>query len=110
LDVSSLGGDAPCLQGLELERAAESGKAVHSLGREVLRGRSVEFVGEKEVASLLKERDEERAANPSGSKKDSTGTAKDPGILVLSEMVFDKSHQFVVLKYLFLCGSRCNSG
>jgi hypothetical protein len=110
LDLSSLGKDAPCLQGLQLEGTDEPSKAVHLLGPEVLRGHSIHMVGEQEESAILKQRDADMATHGPDSTKDASGMTKDPGVLALSEIVFDKSHHFAVLKYVFLCGSRCNSG
>src|ERR1700685_3554955 len=106
LDLSSLGRDAPCLHGLQFQSATESGKAVHLLGQEVLRGHSIQLVDEQQEASILKQRDEDKPTDSNTSTSDSAGTTKDPGILALSEIVFDKSNHFAVLKYVFLCGSR----
>jgi hypothetical protein len=109
LDLSSVGKDAACLQGLQLEGAEESSKAVHSIGPEVLRGRSIHLIGEKEESAILKQRDADVAAHGADSTRDGSGMTKDPGVLALSEIAFDKSHHFAVLKYVFLCGSHCNS-
>jgi hypothetical protein len=110
LDLSGIGKDAACLRGLQLQEAKESSKAVHSLGPEVLRGHSIRLVGEQEESAILKQRDAEVAAHGANSMMDDSGMIKDPGVLALSEIAFDKSHRFAVLKYVFLCGSDCNSG
>jgi len=109
LDLSSLGKDASCLQGLQFEGAEEPSKAVHLLGPEVLRGHSIHMVSEQEESAILKQRDAEMAMHGTDSTKDASGMTKDPGVLALSEIVFDKSHHFAVLKYVFFCGSHCNS-
>jgi len=109
LDLSSVGKDAACLQGLQLEGTDESRRAVHSLSPEVLRGHPIQLIGEKEESAILKQRDANMVAHGGNSSKDASGT-KDPGVLALSEIAFDKSHHFAVLKYVFLCGSHCNSG
>ncbi len=101
--MSSVGKDSPCLQGIQLDGAAESSKSVHLLNQELLRGQPIHLVSEQEESSLLKQRD----AKPETAD---TNGAKDQGILALSEIAFDKSHRFAVLKYVFLCGSHCNSG
>jgi hypothetical protein len=103
LQLSSVGKDSPCLQGIQLDGAAESSNPVHLLNQELLRGQPIHLVSEQEELSLLKQRD----AKPETAD---TNGAKDPGILALSEIAFDKSHRFAVLKYVFLCGSHCNSG
>jgi hypothetical protein len=110
LDLSSVGKDASCLQGIQFEAEQESNKATHLLSSEVLRGRSIHIVAAQEESTILKQRDAENAANGTESTRDALGATKDLGVLALSEIVFDKSHHFAVLKYVFLCGSHCNSG
>lgn len=110
LGLSSLGKGAPCLQGLELEGSPEATKAIHSLDAQVLRNNPIHLVGPEEESAVLKQRDADARTKPAVSGKNASGAAPDPGILVLSEIVFDKSHHYAVLKYLFLCGSKCNSG
>lgn len=105
LDLSSVPKDAACLHDLQLEKADN---AVHSLTQEVLRGRPIHFLSEQEETVTVKQRDTQ---NPGAdSSKDRSGMTKDPGVLALSEITFDKNHRFAVLKYVFLCGSHCNSG
>jgi hypothetical protein len=106
LDLSGVAKDAACLQGLQLEGAYKG--TMHSLVPEVLRGHSIHLVDEKEEVAILKQRDGDSEAREANSKTNS-GTTKDPGVLALSEVIFDKSHHFAVLKYAFLCGSHCNS-
>jgi hypothetical protein len=106
LDLSNVGKDAACLQGFRLEEAGESRNTVHSLSPDVLRGHAIHLIGEKEESAILKQRD----APGEDSAEDASGMTKDPGVLALSEIAFDTSHHFAVLKYVFLCGSHCNSG
>jgi hypothetical protein len=110
LDLPSVPKDAACLQSLQLEVREESNKAVHSLSQEVLRGHSIHLVDQLEESAILKQRDADVTSHGVDSTKDAQDTTRDPGVLALSEIAFDKSHQFAVLKYVFLCGSHCNSG
>jgi hypothetical protein len=110
LDLSSVGKDAACLQGLQLEGADKSRSTVHSLSPDVLRGHPIQFIGEQEESAILKQRDADAAAHSADSIKGASDMTKDPGVLALSEIAFDKSDHFAVLKYVFLCGSHCNSG
>ncbi len=110
LDLSGIGKDAACLRGLRLQEAEESSKAVHSLGPEVLRGHSIRLIDEQGESAILKQWDAEVAAHGVNSMMDASGMIKDPGVLALSEIAFDESHRFAILKYVFLCGSHCNSG
>jgi hypothetical protein len=110
LDLSSLGKDAPCLRNLDLESGEESGKTFHLLGPDVIRGYSIQLVDSQEESAILKQRDEYVAAHGTDSMMDASGMQKDLGVLVLSEIAFDKNHHFAVLRYVFLSGSRTNSG
>src|ERR1700678_60436 len=110
LDLSGLGKDAACLQGLQLEDTQESSHSIHSLGSEVLRGHSIQIVDEQQETSILKQRDSDVATHGKDYLNDASGIPRDLGVLALSEIVFDKSHRFAVLKYVFLCGAHCNSG
>jgi hypothetical protein len=109
-DLSTVGKDAPCLKGLQFERTGEPSATVHLLDANILRSRSVHMIGDDEESEILKHRDVEMALHKADSKTAPSGTATDLGVLTLSEIVFDKSRQFAVLRYILLCGTRCNSG
>jgi hypothetical protein len=109
-DLSSVAKDAPCLHDLQFEEARKSSGVVHSLTAKVLRGRSIPLVSVQEESEILKQRDAKRATQSTMSKTDGSNAPIDLGILALSEVIFDKSHHYVVLRYVLLCGSRCNSG
>jgi hypothetical protein len=103
LQLSGVSRDSPCLEGIQLEASAESSKSVHLLNQELLQGQPIHLVSEQEESSLVTQRD-------SKSGTADTNGVQDPGILALSEIAFDKSRRFAVLKYVFICGSHCNSG
>jgi hypothetical protein len=110
LELSALGKDATCLKGLQFESAEESSKTLHSLGPELFRGHPIRVVDAQEESAILRQRDIDVAAHGKNSGTGVSEVTTDPGVLALSEIVFDKTHRFAVLKYVFLCGSRCNSG
>jgi len=109
-DLSSVAKDAPCLHDLQFEEARKSGSVVHLLTSNVLRGRSIPLVGVQEESEILKQRDAKKTTQSTKSKTDGSIAPIDLGILALSEVIFDKTHHYAVLRYVFLCGSRCNSG
>lgn len=109
IDLSTVDKDAPCLHDLQFG-ARESSKIVHSLTSSVLRGRSIPLVSAQEESEILKQRDAKKAAQSTDSTTDGSDATRDLGILALSEVIFDKSHHYAVLRYVLLCGSRCNSG
>jgi hypothetical protein len=110
LNLSGIAKDAACLQGLDLESPAASGNTGHLLGTGAVRGKSIRLLNADEEFAALKEREADAASHSDEPRRDTAQLTSDPGILALSEIVFDKTHQFAVLKYVFLCGSRCNSG
>lgn len=110
LNLSIVAKDAVCLQGIHLEAKGKSGEIVHSLGPEVLRDHPIRIIGEQDELAALKQRDKSGATGRTDSGGDSSDIPSDPGILALSEIIFDTTHQFAVLKYTFLCGVHCNSG
>jgi hypothetical protein len=104
LDVSKLEKDAVCLHGIELERTEASKKASHPVPHDLLKNSNpIRLVDADEEAAVLKQRDHSPAKNSSADD----GSL---GVLALSEIVFDKSHRFAVMKYVILCGTHCNSG
>jgi hypothetical protein len=110
LSLSVVAKDAACLQGVHLEMVGKSGEGGHLLGPEVLRNHSIRTIGEQDEPALLKQQEKGADAASTNSDGNGSGTPKDPGILALSGILFDTSHHFAVIKYVFLCGTHCNSG
>jgi len=106
LRLSGVAKDAACLQGIHLEPEGRSSDRGHLLSREILRNHSIRMIDEQEESAALKQR--RKGADTVSAN--GSGTPKDPGILTLSEILFDTSHHFAVIKYALLCGPRCNSG
>ena len=100
----------PCLNGIELGNVSEAQRIVHTFGPEITKGRDLKLVDRHEQLKLLKQRD----ASPTVPKEKLTAEPQQAGselnYLVLSEIVFDKKHQFAVVKYLLRCGEHCASG
>ena len=100
----------PCLNGIELENVSEAQRIIHTFGLEITKGRDLKLVDHHEQLKLLKQRD----ASPTVPKEkltvESQQTGSELNFLVLSEIVFDKKHQFAVVKYLLRCGEHCASG
>jgi hypothetical protein len=111
LNLSVVANDAVCLQGVHLESTDESAEATHLLGAEVLRGRSIRIISkEDESAALKQQQNKDGATSRTNSSGNGSTKPTDPGILALSEIIFDTTHQFAVIKYVFPCGPHCNSG
>jgi hypothetical protein len=94
----------PCLEGIELENVSESLRTAHTFGSEITKGRDLRLVNPIEQEKLLQQ---QVAPASSQKEKSSDGVQKansDANFLTLSEIIFDKKHQFTVLKYLVVCG------
>jgi hypothetical protein len=110
LSLTVVAKDAECLQGIHLETVGKSGEGGHLLGPEVLRNHSIRIIGEQDESPVLKRQEKGAATVSTNSGGNGSGTLTDPGILALSGILFDTSHHFAVIKYVFLCGTHCNSG
>jgi hypothetical protein len=106
-DISVLDKNAPCLKDLELQDPQDSQKIIHQLDPEILRKNPVRLVNADEEAEILRRKDAEAAAHPNA--KDASIDDVDPGVLELSEIVFDKSRHFAVLKLVYRVGSRSSN-
>jgi hypothetical protein len=100
----------PCLSGIELENISEAMRTTHTFGPEITKGLDLKLVDRHEQIKLLEQRD----ASPTVAKEklnaEPQQTGSDLNFLVLSEIAFDKKHQFAVVKYLFRCGEHCGGG
>ncbi|HEV7217952.1 MAG TPA: hypothetical protein VGN39_03685, partial [Terriglobales bacterium] len=106
LDMSGIEKDVACLKGLTVDRPEKSKEVIHILNSSTVAKRAIRFVGKDDETAILKQRDIAKARGDT----DMHGMKRDPGILALSEIAFDSGHRFAVLKYVFLCGTKCNSG
>ena len=48
-------------------------------------------------------------AQTGSSEHDGTKPVQASSFLVLSEVAFDKTHQYAVLNYVFVCGTQCKT-
>ena len=92
LDFKGFPETRPCLKGIELENLSEE---THGFSPEITKGRALNLVDRREQLKLI----------PRGA-----GPKAELNFLIFSEIVFDKTHQFAVLRYLLICGDHCDSG
>jgi hypothetical protein len=102
-DISHVPAGSVCLQGIEFENLSQSSRTVHSFSTEIAKGMALNLVEPAEQAKFLQERD---SASPRQKRADDSAKASESGLLVVSEIAFDKTHQFAVLNYVFFGGSR----
>jgi hypothetical protein len=100
----------PCLNGIELENVSEAQRIIHTFGPEITKGRDLKLVDRREQIKLLRQRDASPTVPKEKLTAESQQTSSELNFLVLSEIAFDKKHQFAVVKYLLMCGKHCASG
>jgi hypothetical protein len=106
-DPSEIKPSSPCLKGLQFENSSGSGRSIHLLGPEIVEGRKLELVDAGQQASLIESADKSAVQRAGEPKEQAPTAALEHGFLVLFEIAFDKTHQFAVLKYNFVCGAHC---
>ncbi|HXZ10962.1 MAG TPA: hypothetical protein VEG64_01095 [Candidatus Sulfotelmatobacter sp.] len=110
LDFKGFPEGRPCLVGIDLGDPSEALRASHTFGPEITQGRQLKILDSEEQKTLLRQRDSRSVADAQDSFQDSPNRGPESNILVLSEIAFDKSHRFAVMKYLLLCGEHCAYG
>lgn len=109
LDLSDVKESSPCLQGLELENLPDSRRTTHPFSMEITKGRDLRLVDAFQQAKIMEQEEKSDTAQTGSSKHDDTRPVQASGFLVLSEIAFDKTHQYAVLKYVLVCGTHCKT-
>jgi hypothetical protein len=111
---SDLPQGSPCVHGMVLENQSSARRVLHRFGPEIISGRDLILVDPIEQARILEQKEIEGKSHGDKSQEElikmTERVASDYGFLALSEIVFDQTHRFAVLKYLYFCGSRCKQG
>ncbi|MBS1851301.1 MAG: hypothetical protein JST79_10345 [Acidobacteria bacterium] len=98
-----------CLGGIELENF-EQAQLVHVLSGNVKFPANVTLVDEKKQRGLIRNNDPHRTMRQGKSVEDAVALAFTSGLLTLSEVIFDKTHHFAVMRFTFVCGELCGHG
>jgi hypothetical protein len=106
LDFNGFPEGRPCLTGIELENSSDALKTAHEFGVEITKGRELNLVDPLEQTKLLKQRNTASVNEPNQTAQ----SGNNLNFLVFSEVAFDTKHKFAVVKYLLVCGERCDSG
>lgn len=109
LDLSEVKQGSACLQGIELENLPELRRTTHPFGPKITEGRNLKLVDPLQQAELI-EREEKSAKDKQVESEEASAAGRESDFLALSEIAFDKKHQFALLKYVVFCGSHCKHG
>lgn len=107
-DLTGVPEGSACLRGIEFENLPQVRREVHAISTDITKGRDLKLVDPIEQAKIL-----QKEALVSASQKPTEDSAKlgsDSRFMIVSEIAFDKKHQFAVLKYVAFCGARCKYG
>jgi len=99
-----------CLQGIDLENIASVSHSFHDLPPDVLAGNGMTLVDPKKQAKIVHSNDPSDTIPKGKSVQDSVDDAFSTALFSMSEIAFDKEHQFAVVSYHFWCGSLCGNG
>ncbi len=108
-DLRGVSEDNACLRGIEFENLRMSRRTIHAFSPEITKGRELKLVDPLEQAKILQREDVSPDGQKGQSKEESDRIMSKFGFLELSEIAFDKKHQFAVLRFRFFCGSRCKT-
>jgi hypothetical protein len=104
--VSASERDAPCLNHFSPGVLDEKSQITHALDASLVNGRSVVLID----PANTKIADPEDAIHRGVSVDDAVKAGFAAGQLRLSEVIFDKDHNFAIFSYSFHCGRLCGSG
>jgi len=111
LETSGPTGDEDCEKGLDLEPASPA--VVHRFRKDDLRqlgSNKIGLVDPDEQMKKVAGNDPEKTVHKGLSINDAVSNAFAHGLVTLSEIRFDKEHNFAVVSYSFVCGGLCGNG
>jgi hypothetical protein len=103
-------GDRDCLKGLVLGDATRLTSGGRLLTPEVVNTGKVVLVDPERQAAAVKANDPGEKIRSGQSVGDSVKSAFESGLLEVSEIAFDRTHRFAVMRFSFFCGMLCGRG
>lgn len=109
LDLSDDKGKGGCLDGLVFDDSQHPDSTFHKFDPHVALP-NVRFVDPDKQQEAVKENDPSRTIHRGKPVNDAVEAAFNSGILTLSEVAFDKTGDFAVMSFSFVCGGLCGHG
>lgn len=110
LDLSNEKGDGGCLKGIDLDDTIHPGSVIHEFDPKTTLRENITIVDPEEQDKAIKENDPSRTMRTGTPVDRAVKDAFASGLLTLSEVAFDKTHQHAVMRFSFGCGRRCGHG
>ncbi|MBZ5524507.1 MAG: hypothetical protein LAP21_19890 [Acidobacteriia bacterium] len=99
-----------CLKEIELANLKQTATTVHKLDARVLVGKRMVLVDPEEQSALVRKNDPSNTIQGGKKVDEAVEQAFKSGLFSLSEIAFDKQHEWAVLSYSFYCGGLCGHG
>jgi hypothetical protein len=109
LDLSKDRFDASCLNGIHFDDASLN-LIFHKFGPQTPLTGNITLVDPGEQRKTIGKNDPSRTMHEGRSVDNAVEDAFATGLLSLSEVGFDKAHQFAVMSFRFRCGALCGHG
>ena len=110
LEVSKEMSEEGCLKEINLDATAYSDSVVHEFDSKTPLRENITIVDPEEQNKAVKEVDPSRTMRRSTPVNRAVANAFAIGLLTLSEVGFDKTHQYAVMSFSFVCGGPCGHG
>ncbi|MGP0017595.1 MAG: hypothetical protein ACLPHP_03420 [Candidatus Sulfotelmatobacter sp.] len=110
LDLSEEKGEGGCLKGIDLDCATHPESVIHEFDPKISLRENITLVDTDDQGRVVHENDPSQTMRQGIPVDQAVGRAFAAGLLTLSEVVFDKNHQFAAMRFSFICGGRCGHG
>jgi hypothetical protein len=110
LKLSDEKGAGGCLKGIDLDGSAHPEAVIHEFDPKTPLRENITLVDVDEQGRVIKENDPDRTMRQGTPVNQAVDRAFASGLLTLSEVAFDKTHQYAVMKFSFVCGGLCGHG
>ena len=110
LELSKEMSEGGCLKGINLDASAYPDSVVHKFDSKTPLGENITIVDPEEQYKAVKENDPGRTMRHGTPVNRAVANAFAVGLLTLSEVAFDKTHQHAVMSFSFVCGGLCSHG
>jgi len=99
-----------CLKGIDLDSSAHPDSIVHEFDSKTPLRQHITIVDPEEQNKAVEENDPSRTMRRGTPVNRAVSNAFAAGLLTLSEVAFDKTHQKAVMSFSFVCGGLCGHG
>ncbi len=99
-----------CLDELEFEESVHPEWIFHKFDPQTTFPANVELVDPKKQSATVRKNDPSRTIKQGKPVDDAVQDAFATGLLTVSEIAFDSTHEYAVMRFSFVCGMLCGHG